>query len=374
MSRNTVFSWNTNKSIYDKKNRFDGKFEAFFLCLIGIVFNKNTKDRFIGVFMRKIFKFLIIICFASILFVPNTAFAEEKNFYLGGYAAGFSLDTKGAEVVGVCDVITNFGSVSPAKDAKIIAGDVILSIGEKTTDSANDIADAIKDGQKKIAVIERDGLTASTEITPVKDINGDYKIGVFIRDNIKGIGTITYISGNRFAALGHPVLRSDGQLIKLNGGKLYDCAVVGCNRGVRGKAGELRGVFIAKKEIGIVFDNELTGVYGELNSDFDYKELKPIETGEGKAGDASIYSTVNGEGVNEYKISIIKVDKYNNSNKNFVIKITDEKLIKETGGIVQGMSGSPIVQDGKLVGAVTHVFINDPTRGFAISIDNMINE
>ena len=324
--------------------------------------------------MKKILRFFAIVSFSFLILSSNFVFAvaENETVYLGGMAAGFSLNEVGAEVVGITDVISDGGIVSPAKNAKIIVGDVIISIGDVKTDSAEDIAVAIKDGLKKTIVIDRNGETIYNEITPVKDLSGDYKIGVFIRDKINGIGTISYIKGDSFAALGHPVLRSDGSLMKIKGGELFACSISGCVKGVRGKAGELKGVFIGKKSYGEILKNELTGVYGKLNEDFGYEHLKKIEIGEGKAGDAYIYSTVNSEEVKKYKISIIKADANNDSNKNFVVKIVDEDLIAETGGIVQGMSGSPIVQDGKLVGAITHVFINDPTRGFGISVGNML--
>ena len=325
--------------------------------------------------MKKILRLIILFCFILFTFFSNSvlAFSEEEKIYLGGISAGFSINEKGAEIIGLCDVITDKGIISPAKDSKLLTGDVIVSIGDVYTDSAKDIAVAIKDGIKQTIIIERGKEKLVKDITPVKDINGEYKIGVFIRDNINGIGTITYIKGNKFAALGHPVLRSDGSLMRINGGDLYKCSVSGCIKGVRGKAGELKGVFVGKKNCGIIERNELTGVYGSLNSGFNFENLKEIEVGEGKPGDAVIYSTVSGEEVKEYKISIIKIDNDNNMNKNFVVKITDEGLIGITGGIVQGMSGSPIVQDGKLVGAITHVFINDPTRGFAVSINKMLN-
>lgn len=324
--------------------------------------------------MKKILKLLIVFCLAFLTLSSSAAFAyaESDKIYLGGMAAGFSINTKGAEVVGVCDVITDEGVKSPAKETEIAAGDIIISIGEVETDSAADVAKAIEDGADKNMILERNGEKITANIKPVKDISGEYKIGVFIRDRINGIGTITYIKGEDFAALGHPVLRSDGSLMKITGGELFNCSVSGSLKGERGKAGELKGVFVGKRGCGIITDNEYTGVYGKLNADFDYSGLKEIETGEGKVGDAYIYSTVNSDGIKEYKISIIKVDDGNSANKNFVVKVVDDSLIGETGGIVQGMSGSPIVQDGKLIGAITHVFINDPTRGFAISIDNML--
>lgn len=325
--------------------------------------------------MKKFLHFFILLCLAVVFSVVNVsvAYADDDKIYLGGMAAGFSLSTKGAEVIGVCDVITENGVKSPSKNCGIQAGDIIEKIGEYNTDSAEDIALAIKDGGEKKVIIDRRGEKITANVNPEKDLDGYYKLGVFIRDKINGIGTITFIRNNRFASLGHPILRSDGSLMGITGGELYDCSVNGCVKGERGKAGELHGVFSGKSPNGTITENRFTGVYGTLSENYKMGELKEIETGEGTVGDASIFSTVNSDGIKEYKISIIKVDGDNKSNKNFVVKINDESLIEATGGIVQGMSGSPVVQNGKLIGAITHVFINDPTRGFAISINNMLN-
>ena len=160
--------------------------------------------------------------------------------------------------------------------------------------------------------------------------------------------------------------------IDIFGGELYNCSITGCVKGERGKAGELRGVFVKNDPIGVIDKNLISGVYGQLSEDFDKTNLTQIEIGKASIGDACIYSTIDNNEPKRYSISIIKVDDFQD-NKNFVIKVTDKDLLETTGGIVQGMSGSPIVQNGKLVGAVTHVFINDPTRGFGINIFNMIN-
>lgn len=321
--------------------------------------------------MKKSIKLLILGFFALIFSISNVNYAkaDSEKFYLGGFAAGFSLYTEGAEIVGVCDVITSEGIKSPAKEIGIMVGDIILAIGDTVTDNAENVAKAIKDGNKKKIKIRRNGEVVNNEITPAKDMNGSFKLGVFIKDDINGIGTVTFIKGNKFGALGHPVVTSDGNLMKIKGGKLFKCDITGAVKGERGRAGELKGIFVGSS-CGTIDKNNFTGVFGELDKPF--SELKEISIGDGVVGDASVFSTINSNGLKEYKISIVKVDNDNGSNKNFVIKVKDKDLISQTGGIVQGMSGSPIVQNGKLVGAVTHVFINDPTRGFAISINKML--
>jgi len=325
----------------------------------------NMKRKFI--FISLIITLLMMFPFGS-----YTALAASETVYLGGMSAGFSLKTKGAEVVGTCDVITENGLRSPCKDSGIEVGDRIMSINNAKINSVEDIEENITGKTTVIIDLIHNGENVIKTVQPAKDINGRYKLGVFIRDSISGIGTITYIKNDRFASLGHPVLTDRGELLDIAGGELYNCNITGCIKGERGKAGELRGVFLRTNPIASIDKNSQCGVFGKISDDFDRTKLVEIEIGHAEPGNASIFSTINGGEVKEYSISIIKADNYG-ANKNFVIKISDNELLDATGGIVQGMSGSPIIQDGKLVGAVTHVFINDPTRGFGIDIDNMIN-
>ena len=320
----------------------------------------------------RIISIIFSLCF--ILSLSNTvAYANESEdcVYLGGMTAGFSLFTRGAEIVGVCDVLTENGLCSPSKEIGIKEGDLLLKLDDKQINNALDIKNYLSNKDMIIEYQRNDQIFIKT-IRPAKDINGNYKLGVFIKDNISGIGTITYIKNNRFASLGHPVVDAETNQVDIFGGELYNCSITGYLKGQRGKAGELRGVFIKNEPIGRIDKNIISGVYGQLNENFDKSELKKVDIGKATVGDAYIFSTIENNETKKYSISIIKIDD-NVDNKNFVIKVTDKDLLESTGGIVQGMSGSPIVQNGKLVGAVTHVFINDPTRGFGINIYNMIN-
>jgi stage IV sporulation protein B len=200
---------------------------------------------------------------------------------------------------------------------------------------------------------------------------------MLIRDSITGIGTVTYIdkTAGKFASLGHPVLDKDGQITPINGGVIYGCSVYEVKKGVRGVPGELHGIFENNNLLGKASVNCACGVYGEISSEIDYNKLQKVQTSslsDVTIGHAEIYTTIYGNQAECYDISIVKVEN-NKDNRDFVIKIDDEKLKDKAGGIVQGMSGSPIIQNGKLVGAITHVFINDPTRGYGISIDKMLN-
>ena len=310
-----------------------------------------------------------------------SASAEEKKVYIGGMSAGFTLKIGGAQVIGLSEVITEKGTVSPALTAGIRAGDKIQKIqGIRVNSIAelNEIVEKSKGGKVEVELLRAAEILAFSVI-PVKEaITGKYKIGVLVRDSVSGIGTVTYIdqATGKFGALGHPVTDNRNQNMQLSDGTVYTCSIVGVSKGVRGKAGELRGMFLNDKCFGTAEKICECGIFGHVSQEFKPTEsmLTVANSTSAKPGNAVIYSTVNGMEVKCYDIEIVKVEKNNKENKNYVLKIKDEGLISETGGIVQGMSGSPILQDGCLIGAVTHVFLNDPTRGYGIDINQMLAE
>lgn len=315
----------------------------------------------------------------ALLFVPLGAYAETGDgLYLGGFPAGFVLSTTKVEVVGICEILTDKGTCSPARDAGIIAGDVVDKINGEEVNKTSDINEIIAKDYKKYEIeILRGDERLTLPVSPVKDLaSGGKRIGILVKDSINGVGTVTYVdkTNGKFASLGHPI--TDGsKILEINGGTVYDSLIYDVKRGVRGTPGELRGAF-ESSVIGQAEINCSCGVYGKLADNFNCSKLVKVEKAaidEVSIGTAYIYSTVYGKEAEMYKISIAKVDKNNKDNRNFVIKVEDKRLIDRTGGIVQGMSGSPIVQNGKLVGAVTHVFINDPTRGYGIGIDKMMS-
>ncbi len=319
----------------------------------------------------------IIVC--SFIFTPNYADAATDGLYLGGFPAGFSLSTTRVEVVGLCDVLTSGGMCSPARAAGIKSGDVIDKINGEEVNKSSDINRIIASEYKKYIVdIIRGGNLLSIEVEPVKDLAANGKrLGILVKDSVSGIGTVTYIdkSNNKFASLGHPIADADNKIIEINGGTVFGSLIYDVKKGVRGAPGELKGAFESGSVIGQAKFNCSCGVFGELAENYNCSKLVKIEKAsidKVEIGTAYIYSTVYGNEPESYKISIVKVDKDNKDNRNFVIKIEDKALIEKTGGIVQGMSGSPIVQNGKLIGAVTHVFVNDPTRGYGIAIDKMM--
>ena len=327
--------------------------------------------------MKKIktilFLLLLSLTLANFKYTATIAYAAENNIYLGGFPAGFALETRGAYIMGLTDVITEQGIKSPCKEAGIETGDIILSIDGIPVNNAEDVEKVVKDEKEKLLEIKRCDEKILLDVSPALDMSGNLRLGIFIRDGVNGIGTVTFVNNGRFASLGHPVTDEGGKPLEIIGGKLYNCNITGYIAGERGKAGELRGTFLKTNDIGNIEKNLISGVYGHTAETFDKDGLTEIQTGEGKVGTAHIYTTISGESPEKYEISIIKVTDIAGDVKNFVIKINDERLLESTAGIVQGMSGSPIVQDGKLIGAVTHVFVNDPSRGFGISIENMIN-
>ena len=302
----------------------------------------------------------VIAC--AFAFAPINAKADEVQLYLGGFPAGFVLNTTTVEVIGVCDVVTNEGVRSPAREAGIKTGDIIDKINGEEVNAVSDINKIISREYKKYEVeVLRSGECIKFEVNPaIEAASGGKRLGVLVKDSINGIGTVTYIDGTnrKFASLGHPVTDLQNNFVQINGGTVYGSLIYDVKKGVRGTPGELRGAFENGSVIGTAKVNCSCGVYGNLTEDYDYTKLLKISKAsldEAEVGSAFIYTTIYGKQAEKYKISIVKVDKSNKDNKNFIIKIDDERLLNKTGGIVQGMSGSPIVQNGKLIGAVTHV-------------------
>lgn len=309
-----------------------------------------------------------------------TAIAEERTVYVGGMSAGFTLKTDGAQVIGLSEITTESGVCAPAQEGGLRVGDLIRKAGGisvKTIAQLNEVVDKSK-GKKMEYEIVRNGEVMRFQLQAVQEkLSNRYKIGVLVRESVSGIGTVTYVDREgRFGSLGHSVVGENNRTMEISNGVVFSCNIIGVSKGVRGKAGELRGLFLNDQPFGNADKLCDCGIFGKVSKDFSLKHLTTavVDSDDAKPGSAYIYSTVNGVEPKRYEIEIVKVDHFNKENKNYVIKIVDEELIAETGGIVQGMSGSPILQEDKLVGAITHVFINDPTRGYGIDIERMIRE
>ena len=300
-----------------------------------------------------------------------------------GVAAGVKMLTEGVIVIGMNDVETKDGPKNPAKEAGLEVRDLIsLAEGKKLT-SLEDLVAILENGNgEKIELeIKRGEGVLTKEITPVLSMEDNtYKMGIWARDSAAGIGTITFVDtqSGMFGGLGHGICDIDtGQLMTVGEGVLQRTKIEDVKKGERGSPGELMGVFQREEIIGRLWHNSEAGIYGTVEDPFrqehEGQELEIALKNEIETGPAQIMANVEGDKTELFSIEITKLDITNkNNNKNMLICVTDERLLEKTGGIVQGMSGSPIIQNGKLVGAVTHVLINDPGRGYAIFIENML--
>jgi len=298
-----------------------------------------------------------------------------------GTPFGIKMYTDGVVIVGLADIQTSYGPVNPAADAGMKIGDIITQVDGKEVKTNSEVAQAVENcGGKSLKLsIRRDSENVTVELKPVRsETDGLYKAGLWVRDSTAGIGTLTYYnpSTKSFAGLGHGICDSDtGELMPLLSGDIVPVTINGVTKGLKGKPGELRGYFTDDNAIGNLVANVPTGVYGYLQSVPNTKPVKIAMKQDVKPGKVKILTTIQGQTPKYYDAEIERIDYRDQvQSKNMILHITDASLLTQTGGIVQGMSGSPIIQNGKLVGAVTHVFVNDPTRGYGVFAENMFIE
>ena len=265
---------------------------------------------------------------------------------------------------------------SAARDAGLMEGDWITKIDKQEIRCAEDIRRALQmsDGDVDISIV-RGNTTKELELEPMITEDGP-KLGVFLRQGITGVGTVTYYDpdSGTFGALGHGVNDKDGNLVTMTEGFAYAAVVDAVKKGKCGDPGQLMGSVINPEPIAVLSKNTLQGVFGKTSVPFSGDALPVAAVSEIETGPATIRSTIQNGSTQEYSVEILKIYPHSSSDgRNLLLKVTDERLLSATGGIIQGMSGSPIIQDGKLVGAVTHVLVSDPTTGYGIFIDNMLN-
>lgn len=310
---------------------------------------------------------------------------NDNSVYLGGNCLGFSLKTKGLLIVGSNYVFTKNGAINPFVNSGLKVGDVILKVNGNDVESIDSLNKEVVDSEGNDIHLEviRGSEMLNYNIQPQKDMfSGEYKLGLWIKNNTEGVGTLTFIEDEnlRFGSLGHAIYSANNDIpIQINNGEIFDCNVVGIKKGIEGTPGEIIGTFSKQYPIGQIDKNCEYGVYGYMNKDSDIIKQKSLIAVGGrtmvKPGKAHIFSSLDGENIKSYEIEIIKASYQANSNqRSLIFRVTDKELLNKTGGIVQGMSGSPIVQNNKIIGAVTHVFVNDPTKGFGIYLDWMLLE
>ncbi len=313
--------------------------------------------------------------------VKNSRLKIQQRRYVvpSGEIFGLRLYTRGVLVVTTDRVETPDGMRFPAQEAGIVSGDIITEIdGETVTDHAQVANKITLSGGKTMKIVYlHDGKTRKTDFTPAySSAQCKYIGGLWIRDSAAGIGTMTYYekTSGAYGGLGHAVCDVDtADILPFAQGDVVEAEINGCRKSHSGEAGELCGSF-SGAVFGELYANTDSGVYGVLNELPENNDEIPVAVkSEVSTGKAQIIATVDSNGPQYYDIEIERVDVNDSDNRNMIIRITDEKLIEKCGGIVQGMSGSPIIQNKMLVGAVTHVFINEPCRGYAIFAENMLN-
>ena len=303
----------------------------------------------------------------------STQISSARMLVPVGHTIGIKLFARGVLVVKLTDGGT------PAKECGLQTGDVIVKCGGVSVTSSEQFQSLLqKNGDSAMDLqVRRAGDSMTLSVEPEQNDKGVYCIGAWIRDSMAGIGTMTYYdpATGDFGALGHGITDTDTALLMpFSNGSILPSTVKAVKRGETGSAGELRGDFELDTSLGDLYANTESGIFGTLAvSDYAPACQDAVPIGEAVPGPAVIRSNVEGDAVEEYEIEILKVVSGTSDGRDLVISVTDPKLLKATGGIVQGMSGSPILQNGKLVGAVTHVLLNDPTKGYGILIENMLN-
>ena len=306
---------------------------------------------------------------------------EKQEVLVSGSPVGIYMETKGVLVIDSGEITDREGIRRTPAEHIIQSGDYICEIDGKVLTGKRQLMQLVRENQGEPMELQviRHQETIKLEMTPVETEDGSYELGIWVRDNIQGIGTLTYVEPNgTFGALGHGISDADtGERLEISDGDLYRADILSIRKGTAGTPGELRGVINYREEnrIGTICGNSQYGIRGQMEPGKYTESMKKIPTGlkqEIQTGKAEIRCDI-GDGIREYQCEILEIDSNaRDTNKCFVLRITDDDLLSRTGGIVQGMSGSPVLQNGKLIGAITHVFVNDPTKGYGIFIENMM--
>ena len=325
-------------------------------------------------FFKKIKSFIAIFIVATFI-MPQNILAYSKYIVAGGDNIGLQINNNGIIIAGFYKVGENF----PGQEANLSKGDIILKSDGKEVKTIDDFITSIKDSNQRSLklVYQRNGKEETTTLNLTNDA-GVVKTGLYVKDMVSGIGTLTYIDPNTkiYGALGHEVLeQTTGTMINVKDGKIYNSSVTGIEKSTRGEPGAKNANTNSNDIYGNIKENTISGIFGTYTKEINQEKLyKVADYKDIKLGDAKIITVLEGNLKKEYNINIIKVNNEKNDNKNILFEITDEELINKTGGIIQGMSGSPIIQGDNIIGAVTNVVVNNPKRGYGILITSMLEE
>lgn len=323
-------------------------------------------------------KKLQIFCSLFLLFLfPVQIFAYSDKVILGGENIGIEVEEKYINIVGFYKVNGKY----IAKEAGLKIGDKILKVNQQDVSSTEEMIKIIDNTSSKtniVLTVLRNNQTNDYVLNLKKDDKNVYKTGIYVKDQITGIGTLTYIDPKTkiYGALGHEIVDSrTNQKIEIKNGKIFQSSITGIEKSESRNTGEKNAIFYSKHVYGTVTENTISGIFGNYQKSFSENNLIDVgEKNEIKLGNASIYTVINGEEKEEFSINILNVNLFNET-KNILFEITDKELLEKTGGVIKGMSGSPIVQDGKLIGAVTHAIVDENgNKGYGIFITTMLNE
>lgn len=322
-------------------------------------------------------KILGVIPFKDVKVIP----ADSTSVFVSGSTVGIYMETNGVLVIDTGEIISEEGHPeNPAQDI-VEPGDYIVAFNDETVENKKDLVEDLENlTQTQVTLkVVRNGKEIPLSLNPVKDMKGEYKLGIWVRDNTQGIGTLTFADQNgNYGALGHGISDVDtGDLLHIEDGNLYQAQIVGIQKGSSGNPGELSGLihYETEKIIGSIEKNCEQGIYGKLcdmPEELCSRRMEVAYKQELEVGPASVLCCVDGK-VREFEAEIVRIDmNHEDTNKSFVLRVTDPELLELTGGIVQGMSGSPVIQNGKFAGAITHVFVQDSTEGYGIFAETML--
>lgn len=316
--------------------------------------------------MKKVFISLILLIF------PLNVLAYSSKVYVGGDTLGIELKTQGVMVIGFYKVKGRYNSGS------LKEGDYIIKVGDNQVSSINELTSAIEsnvDNDSVEVTYKRNDKEYKTTLKLVQE-NNVYKTGLYVKDGITGIGTLTYVDPESkvYGALGHEIIESNSSsLVEVKTGKIFKNSITSIDKSVTGTPGSKNAKFYKETDYGTIEKNTIYGIYGKYKKSINNELLEVAKKKDVKVGEATIYTVISQEQVEKFTINIKSINE-NSKIKNYSFEITDNNLLEKTGGIVQGMSGSPIIQNGKIIGAVTHVIVDNPVTGYGIFIETMLEE